>query len=209
MLVMAAHASASESVKCIWKELSSTHSTSCLGSVAQPDRLISMLPEAMLPAVGASSPQAVSIAAVISVVEVLPLVPVMPIHGAGSPVRAVSTRRRHANSTSLITGMPRRCASRIKGVRGLNTGEAMTASMPRQSMSSKACRSASGLRSSTVTTRAPRRRNTCANDAPETPRPATSTVISAQSIGISFRCEDEPVGMNQMNNGPDRATQSP
>lgn len=85
-----------------------------------------MSPEAILPAVGASSPQAVSISEVISVVEVLPLVPVMPIHGAGVPVRSLFTRSCHANSTSLITGMPRRWASSTNGVRGLNTGDDMT-----------------------------------------------------------------------------------
>ena len=85
-----------------------------------------MSPEAILPAVGASSPQAVSISEVISVVEVLPLVPVMPIHGAGLPVRSLATRSCQANSTSLITGMPRLAASRMNGVRGLNTGDAIT-----------------------------------------------------------------------------------
>ena len=59
-----------------------------------------------------------SMAEVISVVDVLPFVPVMPTHGAGRPVRALSTRSRHASSTSLYTGMPRRWASRMNACAG-------------------------------------------------------------------------------------------
>ena len=112
----------------------------------------------MLPTAGACNPQAVSMTETISVVEVLPFVPVMPIHGAGSPVRALSTRSSHASSTSLITGMPRLRASTMNGVRGVKTGDVHTRSTPSHTMSSKERRSASSLRSSTLITRAARSR---------------------------------------------------
>ena len=225
---MAAHSSAKESVKCSWNELNSTHNTSLSGSTAACETALPMLPTA-----GAVSPHAVSMADVISVVEVFPLVPVMPIHGAGLPVRRESTRSLQASSTSEYTGMPRRCASRMNGVLGVNTGEVITRSIRSQSISSKECRSASGLCSSTLITDLARPLRTSTILRPDTPSPATRTVLSAidapplpvsplnssfmsslfracaQSAGFrhdpnAFRLRD--VGYS---NNPERVTQSP
>ena len=53
--------------------------------------------------------------------------------GDANPLRRMPSgiaihRSCQASSTSLITGMPRRCASRMNGVLGLNTGEVITRS---------------------------------------------------------------------------------
>ena len=194
MFVIAAQSSASESVKCSWNELSSTHSASLSGSTAAWDTALPMLPTA-----GATRPSAHSMAEVISVVDVLPFVPVMPTHGAGRPVRALSTRSRHASSTSLYTGMPRRWASRMNGVRGLNTGDVMTMSAESQSMSSNECRSASGLCSSTPITRAARERSTSIMLRPDIPRPATRTVLSLRSISSPLSLRRRTGGRSHAN----------
>jgi hypothetical protein len=135
----------------------------------------------MLPTAGATSPASQSMADVISVVEVFPFVPVMPIHGAGRLLDRDSTRSIHASSTSLTTGMFLRWASRMKGVRGLNTGELITRSIPDQSTSSKEWRSASDVPSSTLITRSARPASTSQALRPETPMPATRTVALAIS----------------------------
>jgi len=123
------------------------------------------------------------------VVEVLPLVPVMPIHCAGLPVVLLFTRSCQASSTSLMTGMLRFCASRMNGVRGLKTGEVITMSVLSQSIWSKECRSASGFFSSTPSTLPAREPSTSIMLCPETPRPATITVLPSIFISITLQSE--------------------